>query len=479
MVLPWSMVWMAGGATMDAEVVPFQLTNYPPARYVTTLQDHFDPQNVQTWQQAFFVNDTFWKPGGDAPVFLCVGGEGPLYGDSVVDSVHCSNAAEWLHDKNALMFGLEHRYYGCHNMSACPVADFDKSDSYKFLSSRQAVEDVANFVKSMNRVWNLNSSNKWITWGGSYPGMMAGWSRLKHPELIHASVASSAPVLAKLDMSEYNDRVAHAYTVSNNGVGGSQLCHDAIKNGHERIGSMLQTSSGQAQLEARFELKKGVLSTHEGQVQFAGYGVAEFPAQGNDPTCSEPACNIKKICEIMTDNSHGDEVDRLLVVRNSQNFDGDSSTWYDHWDWQKCTEFGFFKPCEKNSSCFFVQGLSTLAGQTTMCQQWDIDVESIEESIESTNTHYGGLQPLGSDGTVGSCVMWPNGEVDPWAGLSVLESPSESQPVLYVNGASHHAWTHKSLPSDQESVVKSRHAIRKQVEMFLQQDCSSPHNVVV
>merc|ERR1712179_284105 len=101
-------------------------------------------------------------------------------------------------------------------------------------------------------------------------------SRLKHPELIHASVASSAPVLAKLDMSEYNDRVAHAYTVSNNGVGGSQLCHDAIKNGHERIGSMLQTSSGQAQLEARFELKKGVLSTMRDKFNLLGMVLQNF-----------------------------------------------------------------------------------------------------------------------------------------------------------------------------------------------------------
>jgi len=309
-------------------------------------------------------------------------------------------------------------------------------------------------------------------------GMMAGWSRLKHPELIHASVASSAPVLAKLDMSEYYDRVANAYTVSNNGVGGSQFCHDAIKNGHERIGSLMQTSSGRAQLESQFGLRQGLLSTHDGQVQFAGNGVAEFPAQSNDPTCSEPACSIKKICEIMTDNGHGDEVDRLVVVRNSQNFHVDSSSWYDYWGWQKCTEFGFFKPCEKNSSCFFVQGLSTLESQTTMCQQWDIGVESIEKSIASTNAHYGGLKPVGADGTLGTCVMWPNGEVDPWAGLSVLEAPSESQPTLYVKGASHHAWTHKSLPSDQESVVESRRVIREQVEAFLQQDCSSPNHVV-
>merc|ERR1719389_1114642 len=115
-------------------------------------------------------------------------------------------------------------------MSACPVTDFDDvTSSLKFLSSRQAVEDVANFVRAMNEAYGLTSQNKWVTWGGSYPGMVAGWSRLKHPELIHASVASSAPVLAKLDMNEYLDHMAKAYTVSDNGVGGSVACRDAIR----------------------------------------------------------------------------------------------------------------------------------------------------------------------------------------------------------------------------------------------------------
>jgi serine protease 16 len=35
--------------------------------------------------------------------------------------------------------------------------------------------------------------------------MLAGWFRLKFPQLIHASIASSAPVQAKVDMNEYND----------------------------------------------------------------------------------------------------------------------------------------------------------------------------------------------------------------------------------------------------------------------------------
>ena len=39
-------------------------------------------------------------------------------------------------------------------------------------------------------------------------GMLASFFRIKHPELVFASVASSAPVIAQLDMPEYNNIAA-------------------------------------------------------------------------------------------------------------------------------------------------------------------------------------------------------------------------------------------------------------------------------
>ena len=41
-------------------------------------------------------------------------------------------------------------------------------------------------------------------------GMLAGWARVLYPTLFHASIASSAPVVAKLEMREYNDIAARA-----------------------------------------------------------------------------------------------------------------------------------------------------------------------------------------------------------------------------------------------------------------------------
>lgn len=65
--------------------------------------------------------------------------------------------------------------------------------------------------------------------------MMASWFRVLYPQLVHASICSSAPVQAKLDMQEYNNIGARAYSLPS--VGGSPDCRTAIADGHVEIGA--------------------------------------------------------------------------------------------------------------------------------------------------------------------------------------------------------------------------------------------------
>eukprot|EP00933_Yihiella_yeosuensis_P007376 TRINITY_DN112381_c0_g1_i1.p1 TRINITY_DN112381_c0_g1~~TRINITY_DN112381_c0_g1_i1.p1 ORF type:complete len:570 (-),score=105.80 TRINITY_DN112381_c0_g1_i1:156-1865(-) len=480
------------------------------ASYVEQPQDHFDKSNPNTWRQAYWVNDTFWTPGSSAPIFLCVGGEGPPLDSSAVrQSLHCDIAVEWLAEKKALMFAIEHRYYGCHNMSACPVSDLTKPDALRFLSSHQAIEDVANFVRTMNEEHNLKSDqNRWVTWGGSYPGMLAGWSRLKHPELIHAAVASSAPVAAALDMPEYFDHLAFAYSVADNRVGGSAACRDAIRAGHQWIETEFSKgAAGISEVEKRFGQHPGSLGRLEDRINWAGSGVANFPGQENDPLCTEPACNIAKVCTIMTSSELGDEVERLIALRVAQGIvpskemesrkprkslmptlrEGRSqhlsslrqklmlrkqvAQQPDYWLYQTCKEFGFYQTCELGSECMFVRGIMNLSFFTDSCKVYNVSADEVKQNIDATNEFYGGRLPTGPDGKLGSCVLWPNGEVDPWSTLSVLKSPSKEQPTLYVDGASHHSWTWPSRAGDQKSVISARQQIRDTVTDFLSQDC--------
>ncbi len=129
-------------------------------------------------------------------------------------------------------------------------------------------------------------------------------------------------------------------------------------------------------------------------------------------------------------------------------------------------QFAFYQTCEVGTRCFFTQGYLTLASQDGFCQQqYGISEKQIQNNVDFSNVVYGGREPAGE------CVLYPNGEVDPWHSLGVLVQPAPLLPTLFVLGASHHAWTHPSLSSDQPSVVKARQHIRDTVSFFLSQSC--------
>lgn len=72
-------------------------------------------------------------------------------------------------------------------------------ENLKFLSSEQALADLANFIESKNKEYGFTGDVKWIAFGGSYPGSLAAWLREKYPNLVYGAVSSSGPLLAKAD----------------------------------------------------------------------------------------------------------------------------------------------------------------------------------------------------------------------------------------------------------------------------------------
>ena len=464
------------------------------ASYHMQRQDHFDPLNERLWPQAYYVNDTFWRgPISGAPIFLCVGGEGPPLTPAVaVDSPHCNLAVEMLSSVGGLFLALEHRHYGCHNRSACPYSA-DDPHPLRHLSSRQAVNDIATFHSHASKRFSLASSSPWIAFGGSYPGMLASFVRIKFPHLIRAAVASSAPVRAILDFTGYNDVVADAYAVGS--VGGSTECRAAIGAGHARVGELLDDPIGRERLAALFNLLSAEwLEAPSHRREFAADGVARFPAQSNDPAARGDAANIRSICRFFEgwDHTAEDALQRLARLADVQGArrarrgclggggsggGGVSAVAVtaeepNYWGWQTCTEFGFYQTCERGSRCFFTQGLSNLSNQAAFCQrEFGISLAEIADAVERTNLYYGADDPGGSD------ILYVNGQVDPWHAASVLSSPDPARGLsaLWVPGASHHAWTHPSRKGDQPEVDVARRKIRNQVRRWLDESVLTRH----
>lgn len=146
--------------------------------------DHFDATNPGQWNQRFWAN---WENyDGDGLAFLHIGGEAP----ASPGWLQYGAWYEWAQMHGAAMFVLEHRYYG----NSRPTPDMT-TGNMKYLSSRQGLEDAGHFISSMNDQYNLTT---WFTFGGSYPGSLSAWMRLRFPHLVAGSVSSSGPLFAKL-----------------------------------------------------------------------------------------------------------------------------------------------------------------------------------------------------------------------------------------------------------------------------------------
>mmetsp|Transcript_28176 Transcript_28176/g.68587 ORF Transcript_28176/g.68587 Transcript_28176/m.68587 type:complete len:291 (-) Transcript_28176:2615-3487(-) len=210
--------------------------------YVDQRLDHYDHTNRATFKQRYFSTKRYVLENPSKIVnFLCVGGEGPGFDKSVlIDSVHCTGdmleLAQILSKKHGVsvqVYALEHRYYGKSypSFSDSPVT----IQNLKYLSSRQALEDLAHFVHHIND--KQGRDLRWVTFGGSYPGFLAAYARLKYPHMIFAGVSSSAPLKIVVDFPDYYHVVGKDLRYSK--VGGSPSCYDIVKKGHEQAAQIV------------------------------------------------------------------------------------------------------------------------------------------------------------------------------------------------------------------------------------------------
>ena len=454
--------------------------------------DHFDNALNASWTQRYFVNDAYASAERGAPVFVCVGGEGPaLDVDVAVDGgAHCAIATALAKKHRGLFFALEHRFYG----KSQPTGDLSV-ESLRFLSSAQALEDLVTFTRFAAAAYGLeieprNDGRKYskvIAFGGSYPGMLAAWSRVKFPHVFHAAVASSAPVRAEVDMRGYYDSVGDALREKD--VGGSDACYAAVENAFSvRLNEALKTSSGRRELEKQFNVcGNETLDGVGARDDFADVLRAMFPAQNNDPSClaDDDSCfNIAKACTIMT--SHGEDKLAALAAHVAAVFRGecmslDSEAYMRklkseipnpkgegerQWTWQTCTEFAFFQTCEKSSKCPFKLDPPTMpleAYHKICADVFGVSAEQTRMAVERSNARYGSITPGGTR------IMFPSGSVDPWIANSFVSDTfaPRFEPALIVKGASHHAWTHPPKDTDTDSLVEARAIIVEQVEKWL------------
>uniref|UniRef100_A0AC34G293 Serine protease K12H4.7 n=1 Tax=Panagrolaimus sp. ES5 TaxID=591445 RepID=A0AC34G293_9BILA len=374
-----------------------------PTYYFDSKIDNFDPNNFKTYKQRYWYSTQWYKPGG--PQFLMVGGETEM-SSGWVDSGG-SQFGMLAKEVGAAVFTLEHRFYG----ESQPTGDLT-FQSLKFLTSEQALADIKAFIISMNAQFKFNHT-RWITFGGSYPGALSAWARQMYPNLIYAAVASSAPVQAVVDNSEYLEVVFNALKNYD------PKCAESVHRGFLKLNELMKTFDGKKQVSKLFNTCY--------QLQNDSDNISYFYEAIIDPYMNEiqdsDAATIANLCSVQTSGSDG--LEGIVAVYH----------YYVAGDQCLNTDYATFLLYLRKTD------LSNVG--------WAGSILKI--SILFKNI----LQ--------GTKVVFPSGTNDPWHVLGVLSPTNDKTYPIIIDGASHCADMIPNSATDTPALIEARKKIRSHV----------------
>ncbi|ALC46986.1 CG18493 [Drosophila busckii] len=367
--------------------------------------DHFDDKNKETYKMRYLVNNEFQTEG--SPIFIFLGGEWEAEPGMLTKS-HWYDMAK--QHKGVLIY-TEHRYYG----ASVPTPTMS-TENLKYLSVKQALADVANFINTYKAENAQLAKSKVLLAGGSYSATMVVWFMREYPDLIVGGWASSAPLLAKVDFYDYKVVVGKAIREL-----GGQQCYNRIENGIAELENMFKN---QRSAEARAMLRLCSSFDHTNDLDFwslfgAISNIFSGIVQRQRPGDVEYWCDFLLKFEddataIANLFYHAAGYPTCVDMRYSEtvayyqelvaDFD-DSLPWY----YQTCNEFGWYQSSRAAAQPFGKSFPATL--YIELCQ--DIfgakyRQSQIESYAAETNEHFGGMEPAVEN------VFMTHGSLDPW-----------------------------------------------------------------
>ncbi|VDM41994.1 unnamed protein product [Toxocara canis] len=426
----------------------------------------------------YYYNLKFYQAGG--PIFLMLGGESPEEGGwSVLETLPY---IQWAKTHHAAIYDLEHRFYG--KSRPFPTQSVD---NLKYLNSRQAIEDAADFISYINKQNNYVNP-KWIVFGGSYSGALAAWLRSKHPELVTGAVSSSGPVETKLDFVEYLE------VVQNSLRSYDAACADAVQQGFTQMSELVWTPEGRSRLSQTLQpkLEETQLRYKDIDNFFAtiyGYFQSAVQYSGDNSGVYAIGGGIPEVCKIMTNGTVGGYLDRIhqtivyltelrgekftstgidydgmIAQLKVETYDESGSSAADRsWVWQTCTELGYFQTTDLGHNIFgSVTPLNLFVDICTDTFGPAYTVDVIERSIHETRKYFGGR-----DHFRGTNVVFPNGDIDPWHALGLYSHMEPSIVPILIHGTAHCADMYSPRPQDLPSLDEARKTIESNIKKWL------------
>ncbi|XP_001954817.4 putative serine protease K12H4.7 [Drosophila ananassae] len=399
--------------------------------------DHFDENNNGTWKMRYFRNAKYHNPQG--PIYIFVGGEWTISPGLMSTGLTHDMAVE----NSGMLFYTEHRYYGL----SLPHGNKSlKVHQLKQLNLQQSLADLAFFIRHQKSNNPELKDSKVILVGGSYSGSMVTWMTQRYPDLIAASWASSAPLLAKADFYEYMDMVSSSVQLSY-----GQNCSQRISRGFEylvklfhenNIRTLLSKFNGCKDYDPKNPLDRAAF--FNGLGNYFALIVQSYSAY------------IPRLCESLMSLDASDEVAFIKFLellysegRRStacQDFGYSSmlqlfSEEDDHgsgtraWFYQTCNEFGWYTTTQSKSSlsAAFAKQVP-LSYFEKLCQDAfgpEQTPQKLARGIRQTNLEFGGFGFNHSERY--AQVIFTHGQLDPWRALG---QQTGSQAIV-LTGYSH------------------------------------------
>ncbi len=367
--------------------------------------DHFSTTDQRTFRQRFFIDSSYAKsPADRAPVLFLICGE------STCGGANSSEMVNQLAKKiGAHRVALEHRYYGYSQ----PFKTLE-SDHLIYLSMAQAIEDLAAFQKFA--MMNLNLRGKWVAVGGSYPGEVSAFYRMKHPELVAGALASSAPVIAKDKFEEYDLHVAQVSGPS---------CLNAIQTAYRDIELRLTSAASARAVKRLFNAE-----LINNDVDFL-YVVADMAAVAiqygfQNTFCDQLQDGMSKGKVVEAYAKAGiDLFGRFGISPVQASFQGAESVdpedylgWAGmrSWMYQSCTEFGYYQVAYSDRAMAARSSRISLSYHHNVCNR--LFGISRPVDVRKTNAQY--YQQLFNSNVRN--IYFTNGANDPWSLLSITSA---------------------------------------------------------
>ncbi|KAF9787086.1 peptidase S28 [Thelephora terrestris] len=418
-----------------------------PTQWATLPIDHWG--NEGTFQNRYWYNATYYQQGG--PVFLYDVGEtnAEPFTAFLDDGESFHSAVMRLAKRyHGVAIVWEHRYYG--ESLPFPINNETTKEQWQFHTVEQALEDVIYFAQRFSfphpdsRTASYRpypSTTPWIFIGGSYPGIRAAFLRIRNPETIFASWASSAPVEAQIDMSSYWQAAERALprNCSNDWVAVTKYFDEVFTNGSDqeifdlkaRIVAAEFTGPGgntsllkeldYPQVVDQFEVLDLAVYLMDPLGDFQDNGLPPVQTfcniletvNGTRPAYSEGLTarfNITVALDAFLIGISETNPETFATTQSSDVEDADSLAW----EYEFCSEFGFFMGANPHNNRSIQSQFESLAVFQQQClDAFPEGAVPPEPRVQVLDDKYGGwfMNP--------THVFFTNGEIDPWRTLSV------------------------------------------------------------